>query len=210
MTKMNTFEALHECGKNLALAVVHYQNARLAYKKEHASEEDVQITDAHLQIEENPTRLLFTIEGPIPTTNLDLKHYLPKDRYVWGTLKDWWQGQITSAIQLQTECPKLETAAIIVQIGSKADLDNIGLKCIIDALVLNGVLPSDKMGVFQFLGVEHIETEQPEIRVCVFEPDEKFQSALTILRKKTVFETKSELPRAAFEEGDFFFDPQDL
>jgi len=197
--------ALRECGKSLALALMHYQDARKAYEDALFSEADAKFTDASLYIQEDPVRLVFRIQGPIPTTNLELKHYLPRDRYVWGTLKAWWHGQIASAVQAAGRCPMLETAAVIVQIGSNADLDNLGLKCLIDALVRNGVMVSDRPQVLKCLVVEHIETEQPEIRVCLFEPDEAFRNALAVMRSNTTFSEEMAVTRAPFEKGDFFF-----
>lgn len=202
-------EALHECGKNLALALVHYRNARNAYETERAAQIDKEVTDASLYVQEDPPRLVFRILGPLPTTNLELRRYLPRDRYVWGTLKDWWHGQITSAIEARGGCPKLSTAAVVVQVSSKADLDNLGLKCLMDALVRNGIVPSDKPEVIRFLAVEPMETDHSEIRLCVFEPDEGFKKALEIIRSKTVLTNVATVPRTPFEEGDFFFQGQE-
>lgn len=203
-----TREALEECGKNLAVAVASYGLARQAFTEHLKSEEEVEFTDAYLRIAGNPTRALFIIDGPIPTTNLELKHYLPKDRYIWSTMKAWWRGQIASAIRMAGRCPKFETAAVLVQVGTNADLDNIGLKCAIDALVQNRVIPSDKKGVLQFIGVEHIETAKPELRVCVFDPDQDFMKAVSLIREKTAFEQQSGAPNVpSFGSGESFFGP---
>ncbi|MGI6631823.1 MAG: hypothetical protein ACOX5M_02130 [Bacillota bacterium] len=168
--------------------------------------DEVDVTDSWLQIRTDPLRLLFTIPGPIPTVNLELKHYLPGDRYVSATLRKWWNGQIAGAIR--GRCPKLKTAGVIVQLGTRADLDNIGLKCLVNALVHNGILPSDKIRVLRFLAVEHIKTDEPEVRVCVFEPDEEFERALTILRSKTELGPEPVAERVRPQPGDFFFDPK--
>jgi Holliday junction resolvase RusA-like endonuclease len=201
-------EALEECGKNLAVAVASYGLARQAFVEHLESEEEVEFTDAYLRIAGNPTRALFIIDGPVPTTNLELKHYLPKDRYVWSTMKAWWRGQIASAIRMAGRCPKFETAAVLVQVGTNADLDNIGLKCAIDALVQNRVIANDKKGVLQFLGVEHVETIKPEIRVCVFHPDQDFTKAVSLIRKRATLEQQFEIPSVpTFGGGESFFDP---
>lgn len=201
-----THEAINQITKELAAmaARVGILKQELARQMDYCNEA---LTDTTLEINDSERLLLFTIQGPIPSVNTELKHYLPKDRYVWGTMKEWWRGQIASAIRLEGRCPTLSPACVLIQVGSGMDLDNIGIKTAIDALVKNHVIAGDKRGLLQFVHVEPSESPASQVRVCVFEPDDKIQAATEAFHRKLVV-TKRVVPQTARSgDVDSFFGP---
>jgi Holliday junction resolvase RusA-like endonuclease len=174
--------ALQEIAKNLVLVEANLREVQEDLRDEFAAGDPSETLSARGKFAENPKRLLITVEGPIPTLNLELKKYLPQDRFVWATIRDWWRGQIAAGIAYLDGAARFTSPVVFLRVGAKCDLDNLGLKALIDALVFNHVLEDDGKGV-RFLGLEHMDTVERKIEVCVAEPGDDLHDAMKVFRQ---------------------------
>jgi hypothetical protein len=117
-----------------------------------------------------------------PTLNLELKMYLPKDRFVWATMRDWWRGQIAAGIACFDGAAHFTSPVVLLRVGIDCDFDNLGLKTLMDALVFNHVIKDDGKGV-RFLGLEHMDMSERKIEVYVAEPGDDFDGAMKVLHQ---------------------------
>jgi Holliday junction resolvase RusA-like endonuclease len=196
--------ALQETAKSLVFVEANLREAQEALRDESAAGDPSETLNACGRFAENPKRLLITIEGPIPTLNLELKRYLPQDRFIWATMRDWWRGQIAAGIAYFDGAAHFTSPVVFLRVGARCDLDNLGLKALMDALVFNHVIEDDGKGV-RFLGLEHMDTSERKLELCVAEPGDEFDGAMKVFRQMAEFpdNPKAEHPSSG-KAKDFF------
>lgn len=173
-------DGLQDVAKNILVAAVGLKKVQASVRSERAGS-DIRATGAWSKLSENPKRLHIMIEDPVPTLNLDMKGYMPKDRFVWSTLREWWRGQIAWAVAPVGKAVCLESPVVLVQTTAACDLDNLGVKSILDALQYSKVVEND--GAVRFLALEHTNGVGARIDVYIIEASEEVKQAISSIHR---------------------------
>jgi len=153
---------------------------------------------------EAPRAVLFRISGKIPPSlNARLDFSSQEDRNLWLALKTWWHGSLSAAFASHKGkfpyaplCNPIVFAHVSAT-GKIYDLDNYGLKAVMDALESLGVIRRD--GDVEWFFQRRVKGK-PEIEIAITECNGRLRSSLSevewLLRNRR-FETIDRDPATA-------------
>lgn len=119
-----------------------------------------------------PARMIIRIPGPIFSLNLDLHGSVPLDRATYASNREWWQSEMEAAL---ATCPRtwqpFERAGLIVtEMG--CDLDNIGIKTMVDALKTFRIIQDDSLESLPFILIRRSSNAQPSVEIMIVSAQE--------------------------------------
>jgi hypothetical protein len=115
-----------------------------------------------------PAVMVIRIPGPVFSLNLDLHGSVPLDRLVYGSNREWWHGEIGAALAtISAEAwHPFDCAGLIITEGD-CDLDNIGIKTLVDGLKDFGIIKDDNIAGVSFILVRHPPEPRTFVEVMV-------------------------------------------
>lgn len=128
-----------------------------------------------------PAVLAVRIPGPVLSLNIDLHGYVPLDRVVYNSNREWWRQELATALATipESERRTFERAGIIVT-ETSCDLDNIGIKTLIDGLCDLKVVKDDSIDEIPFLLVKRAVKAKASVEVMVVDADAVYQELESI------------------------------
>lgn len=106
---------------------------------------DVEVPGHFATYSQEKKSMLLHIPGPIISLNASLRLWRPRDRRLYTQTNTWWYNQIEFCLLtlFENNWKTISPAAILILQSNKNDLDNIGLKALIDALQKHRVIHDD-------------------------------------------------------------------
>lgn len=128
-----------------------------------------------------PAVLAVRIPGPVLSLNVDLHGYVPLDRVVYNSNREWWRQELAIALATipESERRTFERAGVIVT-ETSCDLDNIGIKTLIDGLCDLKVVKDDSIDEIPFLLVKRAVKPKASVEVIIVDADAVYQELESI------------------------------
>lgn len=119
-----------------------------------------------------PAAMIIRIPGPIFSLNLDLHGAIPLDRAAYASNREWWRGEMEAALATCTKAwQPFERAGLIVT-EAGCDLDNIGIKTMVDTLKTFRIIRDDGLENIPFILVRRSPDGQPLIEIVIVSAQE--------------------------------------
>lgn len=128
-----------------------------------------------------PATMVIRIPGPVLSLNFDLKGYSPLDRLVYASNREWWRGEVEAALATipREEWRPFDRAGIIAT-QSGCDVDNIGIKTLVDTLKDLGVIKDDCVENVPFLLTRNAVRAKASVEVMIVDANAVLEEIDTI------------------------------